>query len=93
MTKSELAKALSEQCEVNPSLSQKVVDSFFEVLTRNLLSGDRVEIRGFGTFAMKELKPRLMRNPRTGEAVAVGLHRSVVFHAGKGLLEKLNGEK
>lgn len=91
MTKSELIKALSEKNELNTTLSQRVVDSFFEVITRNLLSGDRVEIRGFGTFSMKERKPRLMRNPKTGEAVAVGSHRSVVFHAGKQLLNRLNG--
>ncbi len=93
MTKSELIKKLSEDQNLAPSIAQNLVDNLFDIIATDLQSGDRVEIRGFGVFAMKESRPRLGRNPKTGETVAVGARRSVTFHAGKQLQELLNKAK
>jgi len=93
MTKSELIKKLSDEHNIAQTYAQDVVDNLFEIMTQNLQTGDRVEIRGFGVFSMKESRPRIGRNPKTGETVAVGVRRSVTFHAGKQLQESLNGTK
>ncbi|MCF8495806.1 MAG: integration host factor subunit beta [Alphaproteobacteria bacterium] len=91
MTKSELIQRLSEK---NPHLYlrdvEKIVDTIFEEITRALASGDRVELRGFGAFSVKEREARTGRNPRTGEKVSVDAKRLPFFKTGKALREKLN---
>ena len=92
MTKSELIQKLAER---NPHLFlrdvEKVVDTVFEEITRALASGDRVELRGFGAFSVKERDARTGRNPRTGETVQVDAKRLPFFKTGKALRERLNG--
>ena len=91
MTKSELIARLAE---VNPHLYQRdverIVTTVFEEITAALVNGDRVEIRGFGAFSIKERAARMGRNPRTGEAVRVDSKLIPYFKTGKLLREKLN---
>ena len=91
MTKSELIARLAEQ---NPSLYhrdlEQLVNTVFETITKALESGDRVELRGFGAFSVRERKARIGRNPRTGEPVTVEAKRMPFFKMGKGMRERLN---
>lgn len=93
MTKSELIQRLAER---NPHLYmrdvEKIVDTVFEEITMALTNGDRVELRGFGAFSVKERDARMGRNPRTGESVFVEAKRLPFFKTGKALRERLNGE-
>lgn len=92
MTKSELIQILAER---NPHLYlrdvEKIVETVFDEITNALAAGDRVELRGFGAFSVKERKARTGRNPRTGESVQVESKRLPFFKTGKGLRERLNG--
>lgn len=93
MTKSELIQRLAER---NPHLFlrdvEKIVDTFFDEITAALARGDRVELRGFGAFSVKEREARTGRNPRTGESVQVSAKRLPFFKTGKALRERLNGD-
>lgn len=91
MTKSELINRLAAQ---NPDLYhqdvEKVVNAVFDTLTDCLASGDRVELRGFGAFSVRERAARQGRNPRTGEAVSVPSKQVPFFKSGKELRERIN---
>ncbi|MDB5365967.1 MAG: ihfB [Rhodospirillales bacterium] len=92
MTKSELIARLATR---NPHLFQRdverIVSTIFDEITRALARGDRVELRGFGAFSVKEREARTGRNPRTGEAVPVAEKAVPFFKTGKQLRERLNG--
>jgi integration host factor subunit beta len=92
MTKSELIARLAAR---NPHLFQRdverIVSTIFDEITRALARGDRVELRGFGAFSVKEREARTGRNPRTGEAVPVSEKAVPFFKTGKQLRERLNG--
>jgi len=91
MTKSELIALLAAE---NPLLYQRdverIVTTIFEEITTALANGDRVELRGFGAFSVKERGARTGRNPRTGEAVKVDEKYIPYFKTGKQLRERLN---
>lgn len=91
MTKSELIQKLAE---ANPHLYQRdverIVTTVFDEITEALANGDRVELRGFGAFSVKERGARVGRNPRTGESVSVAAKYIPYFKTGKQLREKLN---
>lgn len=91
MTKSELIQRLAE---ANPHLYlrdvERIVTTIFDEITDALANGDRVELRGFGAFSVKERGARTGRNPRTGEAVDVPAKYIPYFKTGKQLREKLN---
>ena len=67
-----------------------MLNTVFNKITTALSSGDRVELRGFGAFSVKQRSARTGRNPRTGEAVQVSEKLIPYFKAGKQLREKLN---
>jgi integration host factor subunit beta len=92
MTKSELIQRISEQ---NPHLYQRdverIVSTIFDEISEALAEGQRVELRGFGAFSVKDRESRTGRNPRTGETVHVDAKRIPFFKTGKLLRERLNG--
>ena len=90
MNKSELIKTLAEQSDISMDEATLVVNTFFDCMKEALLKGDRVEIRGFGSFKIKEYGAYAGRNPRTGEKVEVQPKRLPFFRAGKELKEFLN---
>ena len=91
MTKSELISYLtSEYYHLRRKDIERIVDAFLEEITGALSSGDRVELRGFGTFSTKKREPRTGRNPRTGEVVSVDGKFVPFFKAGKGMKDRLN---
>lgn len=90
MNKSELVKALADQANISLDEATLVVNTFVDSMKDSLLEGGRVEIRGFGSFKVKEYGSYAGRNPRTGEKVAVEPKRLTFFRAGKELKEYLN---
>ena len=91
MTKSELIAKLANE---NPHLFQRdverIVTTIFDEISNALAQGDRVELRGFGAFSIKERRSRVGRNPRTGESVEVSEKFIPYFKTGKQLRERLN---
>ena len=93
MTKSELIQRLAER---NPHLLhrdiERIVQTVFDEIADALSEGNRVELRGFGAFSVKNRTARTGRNPRTGTAVSVDAKRVPYFKTGKELRERLNGK-
>jgi len=67
-----------------------IIETVFESIRDALNKGEKIEIRGFGNFRLKERQPRKARNPKTGESVEVPQKKAVRFKAGKALREALN---
>ena len=91
MTKSELIARISER---NPHLYHqdvvRIVNTVFDEIINSMAAGRRVELRGFGAFSVKHRKPRLGRNPRTGEKVSVETKAVPYFKTGKKLRDMVN---
>ena len=90
MTKSDLMNRLAEEKGFSLSTSKEIVDIFFDDMTQALINGDRVEIRGFGTFKMKAYKGYTGRNPRSGVKTEVKPKRLPFFKVGKELRERVD---
>jgi integration host factor subunit beta len=94
MTKSELIARLAER---NPRLvardADEAVNTMLDAMTEALASGQRIEIRGFGSFALNYRPPRLGRNPKSGDRVQVPAKYVPHFKAGKELRERVDGEE
>lgn len=94
MIKSELIQHISQK---NPHLYhrdvERIINTVFDQIIRALSHGDRVELRGFGAFSIKERQAREGRNPRTGDAVKVEAKRVPFFKCGKELRERLNADQ
>ncbi|MCY0149557.1 integration host factor subunit beta [Hoeflea sp. G2-23] len=93
MIKSELVQAVAAR---NPHLYHRdvenIVNSVLDEITEALSQGNRVELRGFGAFSVKNRPPRSGRNPRTGDPVFVEEKWVPFFKTGKELRERLNPE-
>ena len=91
MTKADLVERVTAQISqtAGPMISKKdcarVVDSFLDAIKEALQQQKNIEVRGFGTFKVKDRKSRLARNPRTGEAVPVPPRKVPVFKVSKEL--------
>ncbi len=92
MTKSELIQKLADKFDLQPRHARLIVDAVFENMSRALILGDKVILRGFGTFSQKVSKARQSRNPQTGEKIQIGDRRGIVFKAGRALHDRLNHE-
>ena len=90
MNKSDLMNRLAEEKGFSLSTAREIVDIFFEDMTKTLIKGDRVEIRGFGTFKMKAYRGYTGRNPKTGEKTEVKSKRLPFFKVGKELRERVD---
>ena len=83
MNKSELIKALAEETNIPFDDASLVVNTFIDAMKKSLIAGERIEIRGFGSFKIKEYGGYAGRNPKTGESVSVIPKRLPFFRAGK----------
>lgn len=93
MTKSVLIEKITEKVkDLNLSRKQTeiVVETVFDSIKNSLAKGEKVEIRGFGNFRLRQRKPRKARNPKTGESVEVPAKRVPFFKVGKELKEMVN---
>jgi integration host factor subunit beta len=90
MNKSDLVKALAKETDLPMRKSEEIVDMVFNTMGDALERGDRIEIRGFGSFVVKEYKGYTGRNPKTGEQIVVQNKSLPFFKAGKELKENIN---
>ncbi len=87
---SELIARLARSMPLLPThLVEDAVKALLEAMAESLATGRRIEIRGFGSFSLHSLPPRLARNPKTGEAVAVGRRDRVHFKPGRELKNRV----
>ena len=92
MTKAELVTQMALKTELTKQQTAEVVDLLLECIIKALQAGDKVELRGFGSFRCRDRRPRLGRNPKTGEVVAVSAQSVPFFKTGKRLQARLNPE-
>ncbi len=91
VTKKDLSLAVAKNTGCKKNLAAQIVDNLFKVMREHLIQGNRIEIRGFGVFEVKNTKPKpAARNPRTGERIFVPAHRKTHFKPGKILKEALH---
>ena len=87
MNRSDLIDALKDKVALSRKDAIKVVDTFFDALKETLANGNRIEIRGFGSFSVKHYKPYIGRNPKTGAQIHVTSKKLPFFKVGKDLKE------
>lgn len=90
MNKSDLTKALSKDMDLPVRKAEEIVDKVFDTMTKSLVSGDRIEVRGFGSFTVREYDGYTGRNPKTGETTVVEAKRLPFFKVGQDLKDRLN---
>ena len=90
MNKSELIDILAEQAKITRKRAEAVVNLIFDSMTDTLVKGERIEIRGFGSFTAKDYESYTGRNPRTGETIQVAPKRLPFFKVGKELKERVD---
>ncbi len=90
MNKSELITKLAQECSLSTDDADLCVNIFIDEMKKALLEGSRIEIRGFGSFKMKDYGGYKGRNPKTGEQVQVEPKKLPFFRAGKELKDLVN---
>jgi integration host factor subunit beta len=90
VTKAHLVDQLAAGAELTKQESDKIVGLLISAITKALADGEKLEIRGFGSFKVKDRKSRVARNPRTGETVQVPAQRVATFRPSKELGALLN---
>jgi len=90
MTKSELIELISNKIKLPKGKAEQIVNCIFDSMVDALKKGDGIEIRGFGSFTVREYKSYEGRNPRTGTPVHVAPKRLPFFKVGKELRERVN---
>lgn len=90
MNKSELVEALANENGLTYKKAEEIVNLIFDSMAETLSDGGRIEIRGFGSFVVKDYKSYMGRNPKTGEVIKVRPKRLPFFKVGKELRERVN---
>jgi len=90
MTKAELIEEVARAASLTKRECELIVDTVFDNVTQALCRGDKVELRGFGSFRIRQRNPRKGRNPRTGDPVSVPEKRVPFFKVGKRLRERVD---
>lgn len=91
MNKSDLIlKILESEPTLYKKDANKIVDVFFDTISKAISNGERVELRGFGVFDVKQRQARIARNPKNGEAVAVPAKKVPFFRMGKNMKDRIN---
>lgn len=91
MNKSELVEALATQKGLSFKKAEEIVNTIFDSMTQALVKGDRIEIRGFGSFVVRDYKSYTGRNPKTGDLIEVKPKKLPFFKVGKELKERVAG--
>jgi integration host factor subunit beta len=90
MVKSELIENLAERADITMAKAEEIVDLFFDAVSEALCTGNRVEIRGFGAFTVREYKAYEGRNPKTGEKITVPPKRLPFWKTGMELKQRVD---
>ena len=93
MNKSDLVNKLADKCDIGAAQSEDILNLIFDSMKDVLGASKRIEIRGFGSFVVKEYKARWGRNPKSGEKIWVKEKKLPAFKLGKELNERLNAVK
>ena len=92
MNKSELVESLANKKNLTYKKSEEIINLIFDSMTETLVEGGRIEIRGFGSFVVKDYKAYMGRNPKTGEVIQVHPKKLPFFKVCKELRERVNQE-
>ena len=92
MTKAELVEEVSRVSDLTKKHSEVIVDTVFKSIIDALHRGEKIELRGFGSFRLRKREPRKGRNPKTGDKVDVPPKKVPYFKPGKELKELINRE-
>jgi len=90
MVKSELIQKLSDNANITPKIAEIAVNTVFDAMTQALVKGEGIEIRGFGSFKVREYRGRTGNHPRTGSMIEIPPKRRPFFKVGKELKERIN---
>ncbi len=90
MNKSELVETLSIKNNLTYKKAEQIVNLIFDTMSQALIDNDRIEIRGFGSFMVKDYKSYMGRNPKTGEIIKVNEKKLPFFKVGKELRERVD---
>jgi DNA-binding protein HU-beta len=90
MTKADLIDSIASKLDMPKGQAERAVNTVFDDIVGALRNGDKVNISGFGTFAVSARKARTGRNPKTGESIQSAASKSAKFKAGKSLKDQLN---
>ena len=90
MTKADLVEKVTGLGDLTRRDGEVIVETIFGSVIGALQSGDKIEIRGFGSFRIRQRNPRIGRNPKTGESIEISSSRAAKFKAGKTLKDSLN---
>ncbi len=92
MTKAELVEDVARAAELTKKDAERLVELVFESIIETLYQGEKIELRGFGSFRVRERGARRGRNPKTGDPVDIPAKRVPYFKPGKELKELINEE-
>ncbi len=92
MNKSELIELIAEKAKIAKKQSEDLVNLIFDSMTEALAKGERIEIRGFGSFVSRSYGAYVGRNPRTSESIEVKPKKLPFFKVGKELKERVDSE-
>ncbi len=93
MTKAELIEEVSKVVEMTRKDSEQIVETIFDSIVNSLHKGEKIEIRGFGSFRTRQRQPRVGRNPKTGSRVEVPSKRIPFFKPSKELRDLVNEDE
>ena len=92
MTKAELVEDVARAAELTKKDAERLVEIVFESIIETLNQGEKIELRGFGSFRVRERGARRGRNPKTGDPVSIPAKRVPYFKPGKELKELINDD-
>ncbi len=90
MTKADLVERVANEADMTKKDAEQLVEIIFDTIISTLNKGEKIELRGFGSFRLRERDARKGRNPKTGEAVDIPAKRVAYFKPGKELKEVIN---
>lgn len=92
MKKSDLVDAIAQRNNLPKTQTQQVVEDILEQIALALARGEKIDLRGFGTFSVRDSAARTGRNPQTGDAIQIPARRVPGFKPGKELKDRCNAE-
>lgn len=90
MNKAELVAAIAAQAELSKKDSEKALKAFIDIVTDELVKGEKVQLVGFGTFEVSTRPARTGRNPQTKQNITIAASKAPKFKAGKALKDVVN---
>jgi integration host factor subunit alpha len=90
LTKKEIINSIYMQIGYSKKITENLLEEFFELILNNLIKHKKVKISKFGTFSIKEKKPRIGRNPKTKKEVLISARKVLIFKSSKELQKLVN---